>query len=124
MTLTALMVALAVIFHYVEGFIPVLIAIPGFKLGLANIVGVVRQCEAQSVDPVERLALHLQLYNVACGECGAARCEHERTRTMVVLGIYASVKLVRYTRNIVCVDESVLVDVARTYIVEVAVATS
>ena len=40
MTLTALMVALAVIFHYVEGFIPVLIAIPGFKLGLANIVGV------------------------------------------------------------------------------------
>lgn len=35
MTLTAFLVALAIIFHYIESFIPV--AIPGFHLGLANI---------------------------------------------------------------------------------------
>lgn len=40
MTLLAFLVALAVVFHYVEGFIPNFLPIPGFKLGLANIVGV------------------------------------------------------------------------------------
>ncbi|HBD06314.1 MAG TPA: hypothetical protein DCY93_02765 [Firmicutes bacterium] len=37
---TALFTALAVLLHYIEGLIPVPIPIPGFKLGLANIVGV------------------------------------------------------------------------------------
>lgn len=37
---TALFTALAVILHYVEGLIPLPVPIIGFKLGLANIVGV------------------------------------------------------------------------------------
>jgi len=36
MTVTALLVALAIIFHYIESFIPVII--PGFHLGLANVI--------------------------------------------------------------------------------------
>ncbi len=37
---TALLTALAVLLHYIETLIPLPIPIPGFKLGLANIVGV------------------------------------------------------------------------------------
>lgn len=40
MTTTAFLTALAVVFHYIESLLPAFIAIPGFKLGLANIVGV------------------------------------------------------------------------------------
>ncbi|MFA6796065.1 MAG: Gx transporter family protein [Bacilli bacterium] len=36
MTVTAFLVALAIIFHYIESFIPAII--PGFHLGLANVV--------------------------------------------------------------------------------------
>lgn len=39
-TYVAMFTALAVVIHYFEGLIPVPIPIPGFKLGLANIVGV------------------------------------------------------------------------------------
>ena len=34
----ALMIALSVMLHYVEGFIPSFLPIPGFRLGLANII--------------------------------------------------------------------------------------
>jgi heptaprenyl diphosphate synthase len=36
MTVTAFLVALAIIFHYIESFIPVIV--PGFHLGLANVI--------------------------------------------------------------------------------------
>lgn len=37
---TAMLTGLAVLLHYIESMIPVPIPIPGFKLGMANIVGV------------------------------------------------------------------------------------
>lgn len=41
MTNITMFVAIAIIFHMVEGMIPIPIPIPGFKLGLANIVGLI-----------------------------------------------------------------------------------
>lgn len=36
-----MLVAIAIIFHIIEGMIPIPVPIPGFKLGLANIVGLI-----------------------------------------------------------------------------------
>lgn len=41
MTQITMLIALAIVFHMVESMIPVPVPIPGFKLGLANIVGLV-----------------------------------------------------------------------------------
>lgn len=41
LTYITMLVAIAIIFHMVEGMIPIPIPIPGFKLGLANIVGLI-----------------------------------------------------------------------------------
>lgn len=41
MTYVTMLVAIAIIFHMIEGMIPIPVPIPGFKLGLANIVGLV-----------------------------------------------------------------------------------
>lgn len=41
MTQITMLVALSIVFHMVESMIPVPIPVPGFKLGLANIVGMV-----------------------------------------------------------------------------------
>lgn len=41
MVITAMMIALAIIFHSIETMIPLPVPIPGFRLGLANIVGLV-----------------------------------------------------------------------------------
>lgn len=41
MTYITMLVAIAIIFHMVEGMIPIPLPIPGFKLGLANIVGLI-----------------------------------------------------------------------------------
>lgn len=40
----AMFTALAVVIHYFEGMIPIPIPIPGFKLGLSNIVGIFVLC--------------------------------------------------------------------------------
>ena len=41
MTQITMLIALSIVFHLVESMIPVPVPIPGFKLGLANIVGLV-----------------------------------------------------------------------------------
>ena len=41
MTTITMLVALSIIFHMVESMIPVPVPIPGFRLGLANIVGLI-----------------------------------------------------------------------------------
>lgn len=41
MTQITMLVALSIVFHMVESMVPVPVPIPGFKLGLANIVGLV-----------------------------------------------------------------------------------
>lgn len=40
----AMFTAIGVVLHYFEGLLPVLLPIPGFKLGLANIVGLFVLC--------------------------------------------------------------------------------
>ena len=41
MTTITMLVAISILFHMVESMIPVPVPVPGFKLGLANIVGLV-----------------------------------------------------------------------------------
>lgn len=41
MTLISMCIALAIVFHYIEGLIPIPSPIPGYRFGLANIVGLV-----------------------------------------------------------------------------------
>lgn len=41
MTQITMLIALSIVFHMVESMVPVPVPIPGFKLGLANIVGLV-----------------------------------------------------------------------------------
>lgn len=41
MTTITMLIALSIVFHMVESMIPVPVPIPGFKLGLANIVGLI-----------------------------------------------------------------------------------
>lgn len=41
MTNVTMLVAISILFHLIESMIPIPIPIPGFKLGLANIVGLV-----------------------------------------------------------------------------------
>ena len=43
LTMVAMMIALSVVFHTVEGMVwnPAEFVVPGFKLGLANIVGLI-----------------------------------------------------------------------------------
>lgn len=41
MTTITMLIALSIIFHMVESMIPVPVPIPGFRLGLANIVGII-----------------------------------------------------------------------------------
>ena len=41
MTLITMLIAISILFHLVESMIPVPVPVPGFKLGLANIVGLV-----------------------------------------------------------------------------------
>lgn len=41
MTQITMLVALSIVFHMIESMIPVPIPVPGFKLGLANIVGMI-----------------------------------------------------------------------------------
>ena len=48
LTISALLVALAMIFSYVEVLIPFNFGIPGIKLGLANLVVVVALCLSPS----------------------------------------------------------------------------
>ena len=39
MTTITMLIALSIIFHMVESMIPIPLPVPGFRLGLANIVG-------------------------------------------------------------------------------------
>lgn len=41
LTFLAMMLALGVLFHYIESFIPPLVPLPGVKLGLANLVSLI-----------------------------------------------------------------------------------
>lgn len=41
MTMVTMLIAIAIVFHLVESMIPIPVPIPGFKLGLANIVGLI-----------------------------------------------------------------------------------
>lgn len=41
MTTITMLIAISILFHMVESMIPVPVPIPGFKLGLANIVGLI-----------------------------------------------------------------------------------
>lgn len=41
MTTITMLVAISILFHMVESMIPVPVPVPGFKLGLANIVGLI-----------------------------------------------------------------------------------
>ena len=41
MTTITMLIALSIIFHMVESMIPIPLPVPGFRLGLANIVGLV-----------------------------------------------------------------------------------
>lgn len=40
-TTVTMLVAIAIVFHLIESMVPIPVPIPGFKLGLANIVGLV-----------------------------------------------------------------------------------
>ena len=41
MTTITMLIAISILFHMIESMIPIPVPIPGFKLGLANIVGCV-----------------------------------------------------------------------------------
>ena len=41
MTYVTMLAAIAILFHMIEGMIPIPLPVPGFKLGLANIVGLI-----------------------------------------------------------------------------------
>ena len=41
MTMITMLIALSIVFHMVESMVPVPVPIPGFRLGLANIVGLI-----------------------------------------------------------------------------------
>ena len=41
MTTITMLIAISILFHMIESMIPIPVPIPGFKLGLANIVGLI-----------------------------------------------------------------------------------